>query len=271
MINLSYYPFLKESLEGQHISEFQDHTINYAKDNIEQYNPTNLLDIDREVFLISTIILRNLNNNFLIRKFVDNYGKLFEGHFRTDINHHSLKHAVFEYFNIRNIQFDDKKRQIIKGRMNDILELSVQVDDKYPKFKLINLNPIQGYIYCSLHDFIFLCRLVLEKKLFEKIKKMKAYHGDKRINEVVDGLRVKYPEYKPKKNNTTKVPQSIQELINIAYTEHHLTHPQRIKLGIYLQANNFDEDYIIEIFKQLSDYDEKTTKYQLKSLLRYIK
>lgn len=114
-------------------------------------------------------------------------------------------------------------------------------------------------------------RLVLEKKLFEKIKGMKEYKDNETINKVVDELRGKYPEYNklhaPSKEN---IPDSIKILIYKIHIEHYLDHRSRIKLGIFLQKYNFDWEYIIDLFKELSDYDPKITEYQLKSLRKYI-
>jgi DNA primase large subunit len=51
--------------------------------------------------------------------------------------------------------------------------------------------------------------------------------------------------------------------------EHHLLHKERLTLGIYLKSKNYDEEYILDIFRGLSDWDERITKYQLSRLGNY--
>ena len=101
---------------------------------------------------------------------------------------------------------------------------------------------------------------------------MKLYTKNELINKVVEEIKPKYPQFnKLQAPNKDNLPPSIQSLIDIAYRDHHLDHRSRIKIGIYLQAQNFEMDYILDIFRQLTDWDEKITRRQLASLKRYIK
>ena len=102
MIDYSYYPFLKGSLQYRHINEFDEQSILYAQDNIEKYTPTKQLELDTQVWLISTIMLRCLNNNFITRKFVSNYSKLFESHLTKDFKNKEIRLEVLDYFRIKN-------------------------------------------------------------------------------------------------------------------------------------------------------------------------
>jgi DNA primase large subunit len=248
-----------------HITELKEQLIYRARDNIESYKPTKILDIDIQVFLISTIILRNLNNKFLIRKFVSNYGKLMESHFRTDIFVRETRKEILKYFGInKDLEFVEK-RQFVKIHMIDYMDIKLDL------VKDVSLD--KGFVYAPIKVFILAVREAIEKMLFEKIGSMKPYYDNQIINRIVDKLNEKYP--KPQEKLTVAkgaiVPESIKELIEKAYKEHHLTHSERIKLGIYLQAQGYDMDYILDIFRQLSDWNEKITKYQLQSLKRYIK
>lgn len=262
-IDYSYYPILKGSIQGNHITELKEQLIYRARDNIESYKPTGIVDIDLQVFLISTILLRNLNNKFLIRKFVSNYGKLFESHLRTDIFKQETRKEILQHFGINNdLQFIDKNKAI-KIHMLDYLDIKMDL--------VKNVALDKGFAIAPLNSFILSIREAAEQMLFERIKAMKTYNGNTLINEIVDKLRGLYPEPKKRVQDPNYIAPSIKKLIDKAYMEHHLTHQERIKLGIYLQGQEFDDDYILDIFKQLSDYNEKTTKYQLNSLKRYIK
>ncbi len=274
MINYSFYPFLSGAQRNRaHITKLDEQSILYAKENIEKYTPTQILDLDLPIWLLSTIMLRCLNNNFLTRKFVSNYGKLMENHFVKDIKDKKIRLEILDYFNItKDFEFlIVHKVEFIKIYVIDYLEL-LEIGLPAPQFHIKQLPLSKGFVFLETPRFIYLLRLILELKLIAKIKSMKDYRDNKLINECVSVLKGKYPEFDklqaPSKEN---MPGSIKELISKAYEEHHLDHRERIKLGIYLQKYNYDMDYILDIFRALSDWNEKVTRYQLQSLKRYIK
>lgn len=218
-------------------------------------------------------MVRKIDSGMLLKKFVTNYGKSFEYYFKTDILKAEYRDHILPYLNIptNSLTFDSiGKERFIKLHMMDFMELSTIIDDDYPKFKLVNTVLEKGIAHIPINDFLYLCRLVVEDKLYKKIKSLKVYDGNKLINSLCTELEKKYPKY-IKKSKTGSVNPSIQVLIDKAYREHHLQHHERIKLGIYLQSYGYDEEFILDIFRQLSDWNEKITKYQLKSLRRYIK
>jgi len=275
-VNYSFYPVLKGALRNRHIHEFDEQSILYAKENIESYNPTQILNLDLPVWLISTIILRCLNNNYVIRKFVSNYGKLFESHLIKDIYNQDVRKEILDYFNIKkDLEFFrlGSKIEHVKIHIMDYLEVSEDgLSVSAPQFKLVNQTLSKGFVYLETPRFLYLLRLALEQRLIKKIKSMKDFKDNKLINESVNELVEKYPRFDglqaPSKEN---MPPSIKELIDKIYSDHHIGHHERIKLGLYLLRNNFDWDYIIQIFSNLSDFSLKTTTYQLNSLRKYIK
>lgn len=275
MIDYSYYPILKGSLQHRHITTFDEQEIHYAFEHIEKYSPTKLLQLDLSVWLVSTIMLRCLNNNYVTRKFVSNYGKTFESKLIKDFLNKEVRMEVLQYYSIdKDILFSSvSKEPFVKIHIIEYLELlekglSVQA----PQFQLANQTLSKGHVYLEYARFIYLMRISLECRLFNKIKTMKEWTENELINRCVKDLDAKYPRFdKLSAPNKDNIPYSIQELIDIAFRDHNLSHHQRIRLGIYLLKNNFDWDYILDIFKALSDFDPKVTTYQLNSLKRYIK
>ncbi len=270
---------MKGSLQHRHINDLEEQAILYAQDNIEKYTPTRQLELDTQVWLISTIMLRCLNNNFITRKFVSNYSKLFEYHLTRDFKNKEIRLEILDYFGIsKDIKFmpipigSKKQEEFVSIHVMDYLEIFEKTDSlPAPQFHIKQLPVFKGFVYIETPRFLYLLRLVLEQRLISKIKSMKVYTDNSLINDCVSVLKEKYPqenEYAPKSGN---IAPTIQELITKAYQTHHLGHGERIRLGIYLQGRGFSTDYILEIFKQLSDYSEKTTKYQLESLKKYIK
>lgn len=280
MINYSYYPFLSGAQRNRpHILEFDEESILYAKENIEKYTPTQILDLDLPVWLISTIMLRCLNNNYVTRKFVSNYGKTVEYRLLQgkDIYDKEVRFQLFNFFSkhlLMDIEFTKVRTEtFVRIHMMHYLEIMEDgLSVSAPQFKLVNQILHQGFVFIELQPFIYLIRLALESRLIKKIKGMKLWKENELLNRCVKELTQKYPEYdKLRAPSKTNIPYSIQELIDKAYRDNNLSHRERIKLGVYLQGQNFDMDFILDIFKRLSDYDPKITEYQLRSLKRYIK
>lgn len=275
MTNYSYYPFLNNA--KRQILNLDDQCVLYARDNIEKYSPTEDLELDISVFLASTIILRNLNNNFLTRKFVNNFGKLFESKFLKDIHNKDIRMEILDYFNVKNKDIEFifvSKSRLVKIHMVDYLEIQQYTSGNDQKaLELVNQTLERGFVIIEMERFVYMMRLAFEHRLFDKIKGMKVYDGHILINRCVKELREsgKYPDNYLKSSRKGVTPVAIQDIIDKAYREKHLSHSERVKIGIYLQGQGYDMDYILDIFKQLSDYNPKVTEYQLKSLRKYIK
>lgn len=272
-MNYSNYPFLHGAVT-EHINELDEQAILHCKDNIERYTPTNILELDLSSWLISTIILRCVNNNYLTRKFVANYGKFVETLLLKDINNKSIRQEILQYFGItKDVEFihPRKDSSLVKIPIMNYLDFEGSLSSE-PRLKLVNQILEKGFVIVEKPRFIYLIRVSLEQKLFKKIKNMKLYTENELINKVVEEIKARYPQFnKLQAPNKDNLPPSIQSLIDKAFRDHHLQHHERIKLGIYLQGQNFSEDFILNIFKELSDYSERTTKYQLNSLKKYIK
>jgi DNA primase large subunit len=193
-----------------------------------------------------------------------------------DFLNKEVRMEILQYFNIdKDILFSSvSKEPFVKIHIMEYLELLEKgLSIQAPQYTLPNQTLSKGYVYLEYARFIYLMRVSMEQRLLNRVKTMKEWTENKLINRCVKLLDEKYPRFDkhlsaPSKDN---IPYSIQELIDIAKRDHHLNHHQRIKLGIYLQKNNFDMEYIMDIFRQLSDWNEKTTRYQLQSLKRYIK
>ena len=198
-VNYSFYPVLKGALQHRHITEFDEQSILYAKENIEEYNPTQILNLDLPVWLISTIMLRCLNNNYITRKFVSNYGKLFESHLIKDIYNQEIRKEILDFFNIhKDLEFFrlGPKIEHIKIHITDYLEISEEgLSVSAPQFKLVNQTLSKGFVYLETPRFLYLLRLALEQRLIKKIKSMKDYKDNQLINRCVNELAEKYPRF----------------------------------------------------------------------------
>ena len=274
LIDYSFYPFLNGARRP--IENLEEQAIIYAKNNIENYKPTRILELDLQIFLCSTIMIRNIGNKLLRRKFVSNMGKSFESRCLKDIHDKDIRMELLEYFGVtKDVEYIiiDKKTRLIKIHIVDYLEIQQHDPERTQGLQLVNQSLDRGYVIIEISRFVYLLRIVFEHRLLNKLKTMQEYIDNELINRCVKELRERYPENKKRVSVAQggSVPESIQSLIEKIHIEHYLDHRSRIKLGIYLQANNYEWDYIMDLFSKLSDFDPKVTEYQLRSLQRYLK
>ena len=218
----------------------------YAFEHIEKYTPTKLLDLDLSVWLVSMIMLRCVNNSYLTRKFVSNYGKYtFEHRTMKDFLNKETRMEILEYFGVfKDVLFESvSKEPFTKIHCMDYLELLEQgLSIQAPQFNLVNQTLHKGHVLLEYQRFIYLLRLSLEQRLITKIKSMKDFKGNEMINRCVKQLDERYPRFdKQSAPNKDNIPYSIQELIDKAYRDNNLNHRERIKLGLYLNEKRFPD------------------------------
>jgi DNA primase large subunit len=223
--------------------------------------------IEVNVFMNCIVILKNMDSSFVTRTFISNYAKRFEYFFLQDISNKTIRHEVMDYFDI-STEYQRYEHDIVKMSVPYFLVLVRNVLG----FRLVDQTVNNGTVTLSNKQFVFILRTLFENKLIERIKTMGSVeHIDIDI-ERINTIREKYKKYEPKILNVTNsgnIPPCIQFMIQRVKEEHYLTHPERLALGIYLKSKNYADDYIMEIYKQLSDYKEKVTTYQLSRLDKY--
>lgn len=225
--------------------------------------------IEVNVFYNSLIIIKKLNNSYITRKYIENFGKRFEQFILQDLSKMDIREQVLDFLGIIfKIQFIGN--EIIAMKVSEYL---MMVREDGSLFKLINVALKRGRIVMSNKHFALLLRIKLQNILTNRIKQMPSVEnidfGDE-YNEKIAALNEKYHiVYGPVTNLSGEQPPCISEMINKGKETHHLDHISRLTLAIYLKSKNYDEDYILDIFRGLSDYSEKTTKYQLSRLDRY--
>ncbi len=272
MTHYNKYPFLSgaRSLANPTTElKYPEITFSYFDSNLSHpfFNIENTDRIEVNVFLNCMVLLKKINHQYVSHKFISNFTKRFEYFFLQDISNLEIRDKIMDFFNI-STEYQRYEDGIVKMSIPYFLALVREIPGA--EFKLINQSVDKGTIKVSNQRFVLILRTLLERLLLKRIESMKSVehiHIDKKLLE-------KYTQNVPTRKTVTNpgnndIPPCFLHMIEKARTSHHLNHVERLTLGIFLKSKEYDEDYILDIYKGLSDYSEKTTKYQLGRLDKY--
>jgi DNA primase large subunit len=215
------------------------------------------------------VILKKLNSKYISRMFLGNFAKRFEYFFMTDLPNKSMRDEILDFFNIDSgaLRFG---QDIVKMSVPTyLLVLSRNIQGS--EFRLINQAVKRGTVTISNSRFVMILRIKLEQILLKRIEEMKPVDSitfgteyDEMILKIGEQYGKNHQIYSATATvGSGQIPPCMTCMIEKAKTEHHLIHKERLTLAIYLKSKNYDEDYILDIFKELSDYNERITKYQV--------
>ena len=267
------YPFLfgAKSLFDRTVEfKFRDKTLEYMKSILSDQLYTTLAPvatIEVHSFLNSLLILNKLNNSYLTKRFIENYAKRFEYFILQDLDNLDTRTEVFDFLDI-DVEKIQYRNNIVTMRVPYFLML---VRNLGSAFKPIDHALKDGMVKLSDKQFALALRTRLEYALDLKVKIVKSNSieipGFEEFEELSKQHHKVYGLLPV--TMTNKQPPCIAYLIEKGKNTHHLEHKERVTLGIYLKAKNYDEEYILNIFRGLSDWNEKITKYQLSKLGNY--
>jgi DNA primase large subunit len=222
------------------------------------------------LFYNSMILLKKIDSNYISRKFISNFAKIFQSYFIHDISNKDVRDLVLDFFNISS-EYQKYEHEIVKMSVPYYLQLVRGIPGN--EYKLINQAVNNGTVIIPNTQFVKILRMLLEQILFKRIQDMNPVDNIEVDESWIDTIRNQYKKYEIVNNPTVTtpgiMPPCFQYMIQKAHTEHHLNHIERVALGIYLKSKNYSDDYILDIYKDLSDYKEKVTMYQLNRLDKY--
>ena len=274
MVNYSKYPFLPGARSLANTTtelKYMGTTFSYFNRLLDGpfFTIENTDRIEVNVFLNCMVLLKKIDNKYTTRKFISNFAKRFELFFLQDISNMEIRNQVMDFFNI-STEYQTYRDGVVK--MSIPYYLALVRDDKGAEFRLINQMVDGGVVTVSNPRFVLILRNLLERLLLKRIDTMMSVDHI----EIDDFLLQKYRQNPDVKKSVTKsgnndsmMPPCMSAMIQEAKNSHHLNHIQRLTLGIFLKSKEYDENYILDIYKGLSDYSEKTTKYQLSRLDKY--
>jgi len=151
-----------------------------------------------------------------------------------------------------------------------------------PKWKLVNRYVIRGYVYLNKHD----AARLLENAIKLRITKLA---GELASETIIDPERV-MPEVNELRELVRNVrgflsiekekfmeelrgriveeffPPCIAEIMNTLLKGEHLSHHQRFALATFLLNIGADVDYVLDLMRNLPDFNERIARYQIEHL-----
>ncbi|MBD3210929.1 hypothetical protein GF318_06135 [Candidatus Micrarchaeota archaeon] len=207
-------------------------------------------------FAAARMILGFMKNTFLTNKFAVNESKVVRSH--LDKEDKKTVERVAARFDI----FPENRNNTMLLDLPTYVRFSV----RSPYYRLVNRKLTNGFVEINDND---LRRLVEEavRKHTEDIPVVRD--PPKQVKHIAERII----EELPKSETTINAkegdhPPCILNLLESAKKHQNLNHSARWYLATYLNAIGMGEDAITGIYAQLPDFNEKTTRYQIKHLRR---
>ncbi len=219
--------------------------------------------IEVNIFMNCIVILKKMDSSFITRTFISNYAKRFEYFMLQDISNKTIRDEVMDY--VLNVDFEiEYNNDSVLLKIPNYLQITSGIPGV--EFKLVNQDVKKGIVSIRKRQFVLLLRYKLENLLLDKINKMKSIDGieisdfDKYIE-----LDKKYtPPILNKTVNSGLQPPCIKFLFSKIDNEHHLTHNERLLISTYMFSKGYNIEWLVDnIFRKLSDWNERITRYQL--------
>lgn len=271
---------------------------NAAFENIELIQDYTADDINIYLYIILRILLYVLDNKSISNRIANLYSKTTYNELNEDRDYNLFK--IYQDLNLEVIYEEESiiyKKRVIKDQEEifktnfkifyiDYLKLASNLKDPYRK--LVNNALFEGYVYVEPKN---LNRLIQEyvriKFLTQKNK------GPERLNELKEEL-FKNPEFKDMFNEIKNLwekkkedfeyaqdikykrgkdmlktfPPCIEEILSKAKEGQNLIHTERLYILWFLNALEYPEDEIINVFSTLPDFDREKTEYQVKYAIK---
>jgi DNA primase large subunit len=141
------------------------------------------------------------------------------------------------------------------------------------KWKLVNRALDKGFVYVTPYE---LARLIQEdvKKRIEELAKQEVKIVPKLIKEDIESLEKEFNEKVPHIDEFDKIikaqegdyPPCITYMMQRATKGEHLSHTERFSMVTYLLHQGISVDAVILLFSNVTDFQEKKTRYQVENL-----
>jgi DNA primase large subunit len=252
-------------------------------------------ELNIDFYLLIRIFLSVLNNKQISNRIAELYSKITIKRLNKEINNDFNLYQMYadlnldiiyseEEFTFKEIKIKDQElSQKTKFRIHfvDYLNLASYLRDDFRR--LVN-NPLQnGYVFIQPEDLNRLVQEVVRRKFIDqvniddikeellKIQEFKELFEN--INAIWDlkkeefefELELTFDKSQDLKNH---FPPCIQEIINKLKEGQNLIHTERLFIVWFLNALNYPEQEIIDIFATLPDFNREKTGYQVRYAIK---
>ena len=284
------YPFINEAIKhveelGINIDELAEEEyaaiidrarkrikegLEYAEVHFEWTND----DIELCSFFAALAIMTFIDDERVKNRYALAESKRANKIFRSENNFEKVLDVAKRTFNWKLRKIESQTSDLLYNYelfFSDYLRNSVTMIDS--RWKLVNRTISQGYVYVTREE---ICRLLQEevrRKILENLRKKRNEVASlqpivKEIKNVVLSTqgRIFSKKFKAEKMNIVAFPPCIKSLYENLKSGGNLSHMGRFTLTSFLINIGLDEKKLLKIFKEVMDFDERKTLYQIEHI-----
>jgi len=260
--------------ETEKYSRYRRDAFDYIENLIKKYsdNRKYYITLEKETFAITLWILKYINENSLINRFIIEQRDVFENKI-IEISKENYDNIIqyFDALGIHNTSVEN----------NNFFKIPFDIFIRYNKklsgntYRLIYQMLNNGYVYIDIDQVAHILREYFVFKMHETYNKMK-YEDANYIFEgfysILDKLKEDFIKENSKNTmNLGKVdfsifPPCVKEIINEIKDGGNPSHMARFTLATFLHKIGMGNNEIVKIFSNTADFDEKSASYQVDHL-----
>jgi len=282
------YPFLKEAAKYLKLPDLRiedlanselEQILNRAEERVEEAilytrvsrNPHNDEDIEILSFTVAIILAIATQNSFIQKRYALAEAKQAYEDFRLEPKEKLMKIAQnFEW----KLSLNNEQKIPYDFALDFTYYLRNNTHLREKKWKLVNRTLTNGKVYLTGSETARLLaeevRRYVEKrteakdlpkfpsKILETAERIKKLSAEKIGKTEMEGF--------PKAIAQTAFPPCIQTLYQAFSSGRHLSHIGRFTLTSFLINIGMPSDKVIELFKNISDFNERMTRYQVEHI-----
>lgn len=212
---------------------------------------------------VTNIILSCINDIGLIKRYAYFESKRVYEELKKEEDNFIIKIAA--QFGLR-LKKDGEKYETY---FTDYLNNSRRINDQ--KWKLVNRKISNGWIPLEKEDFVRLIaekyREIIEDTLPLRIDKEDCSKIINRVGDIIKCLKEKDNREKISKIDSDCFPPCIKGIISKTEKGINLSHHERFSLTTFLHKIGVKKDEIIQLFRNMPDFDFEMTRYQVDNII----
>ena len=284
---MAKYPFLPEATEyikslDLKIDELIDSVFSPILDRAEKRieacltqdnigRPSPKYEVEIPSFPIATMMVTAIDDSYLKKRYALLEAKRASESLKEETNETITKIAKFFNWKIKPLEKSEAEKSDFALHFTDFLRNASVFHEK--EWKLVNRKIVNGEVFLTKNEA---CRLLeeevkrhIEKRLQTKDITLPAEIAV-RVERLKQLLMLKKgrlrTEEMPKTVVIAAFPPCIKALHTAITSGHHLSHIGRLTLTTFLINVGMSSEEVIELYRSLSDFNERLTRYQVEHI-----
>jgi len=229
-------------------------------------------DIETELlsFLISMIIVRATDNNYIISRFALAEARRSEFFLRKELKYedgYDIIRYIFQKITNFPLEFSELQPPFL-FKLNIIHYLKLTENFHNPEWKLVNRIVGNGYVFLKDREVIRLIREGSYRSIIQRITSFPPPVLSKDLQGIVEEAKKISPALKIERRISTpsQFPPCIERILDKIETGANLSHFERFFLTTYLLSIGWEIEKIVNLFSKMPDFKENITRYQVEHI-----